>query len=79
MTRVERWDRLVLLPSAVCIGMILMILQFINLPDGRLFMANGAHKGTAGYGNKTYVRRVKEWSGILIFAQQLGNWSIIRR
>ncbi|GHJ88515.1 hypothetical protein NliqN6_4917 [Naganishia liquefaciens] len=29
--------------------------QFVNLPDGRLFMANGAHKGTAGYGNDSWA------------------------
>lgn len=26
------------------------ILQFINLPDGRLLFLNGGHLGTAGYG-----------------------------
>ena len=29
--------------------------QFINLPDGRLFMLNGAGKGTAGYGNNSWA------------------------
>ncbi|WWC91234.1 uncharacterized protein L201_006176 [Kwoniella dendrophila CBS 6074] len=29
--------------------------QFINLPDGRLFFVNGAHLGTAGYGNDSWV------------------------
>ena len=28
--------------------------QFINLPDGRLLYLNGAHLGTAGYGNNTW-------------------------
>lgn len=27
--------------------------QFISLPDGRLWMGNGAHLGTAGYGNES--------------------------
>ncbi|KAJ9124101.1 hypothetical protein QFC22_000896 [Naganishia vaughanmartiniae] len=29
--------------------------QFINLPDGRLFMVNGGHKGTAGYGPESWA------------------------
>ncbi|KGB75973.2 glyoxal oxidase [Cryptococcus deuterogattii R265] len=28
--------------------------NFINLPDGRLFYVNGAHTGTAGYGNQDW-------------------------
>jgi hypothetical protein len=27
--------------------------QFISLPDGRLWMGNGAALGTAGYGNES--------------------------
>ena len=29
--------------------------QMINLPDGRIFLANGARTGTAGYGNDSWA------------------------
>jgi hypothetical protein len=31
------------------------MIQFINLPDGRLFYVIGARTGTAGYGNDTWA------------------------
>ena len=30
-------------------------LQFINLPDGRLVLLNGAALGTAGYGTESWA------------------------
>lgn len=39
--------------------------QFISLPDGRLWMGNGAALGTAGYGNESCPSFLLPWSHCL--------------